>query len=103
MGSEEQTNFRFCGVEIQQFDDFSMKVTSEQTSLKLGLINVSPERAKQVESNVTQTERDQLMSVCGSFVWIARSCRPHISYNTSSLQSANQESHRGRHLGLIAR
>ena len=82
------------------FDDFSIQVTCEQTSLKLGLINVSPERAKQVESNVTETERDQLMSVCGSLMWIARSCRPGISHQLQHVEIAecNQDSHRGRHL-----
>ena len=34
MRSEEQTNFRYCGVE-------TVKVTCQQTSLNLGLINVS--------------------------------------------------------------
>ena len=63
MAGEEQTKFRCCGADIQQYDDFSIKVTCEQTSLKLGLINVFPEGAEQVESNVTHTERDQLMSV----------------------------------------
>ena len=88
MGSDEGTNLRYCGVETQQFDDFSIKVTCEQTSLKLGLVNLSLERAKQVESNVTQTKRDQLMNVCGSLMSIARSCRPGISHNTSRWQSA---------------
>ena len=60
-----------CVVEVQtqQFDDFINKVICQQTRLKLGLINVSPERANEVESNVTQPERDQQMSVCDSLVW----------------------------------
>ena len=82
---------RLIGVEIQQFDNFSIKVTCDQTSLKLGLINVSFERHKQVGSHVTQAERDQLTSVCGSLMWLARSCRPGISYNTSRLQSATRK------------
>ena len=87
-GTEEELEFRFCGTEIKQDPEtFQIKVTCEQTSRKLGTIRLSAERIKQVDSAVVPDERDQLMSVVGSLMWISRCCRPGIAYNVSKLQS----------------
>lgn len=87
-GKLQSHSFRFCGIEIEQSpDDFSIKVTCEQTTLKLKPIDLTG-RCKNLEGECTPDERSQLWSIVGSLMWISRSCRPGISYRVSSLQAA---------------
>ena len=91
-GTEEQFKFRFCGIEVDQDPkSFAIRVSCEQTSKKLSPIRLSSERSKQLEEPATEDEREQLMSVTGSLMWISRSCRPGISYSVSKLQSATRK------------
>ena len=87
-GKEDAKKFRFCGTEIEQQDDFTIRITCEQTSKKLETIPLSKERKQEVDSPATREEQSQLMSVVGSLMWISRSCRPGISYRVSKLQTA---------------
>ena len=81
-GTEEQLKFRFCGIEVDQDPQtYTIRVSCEQTSKKLSLIRLSRERSKQLEAPATEDEREQLMNVTGSLMWISRSCRPGISYS----------------------
>eukprot|EP00972_Heterocapsa_arctica_P099295 14652398-Heterocapsa_arctica.AAC.1 len=86
LGTEEEKEFRFCGTEIKQDIDFSIKITCKMTSKKLGPIRLSRERAKQTDQPVTPDEQEQLMSVVVSLMWICQCCRPGISYGVSKLQ-----------------
>ena len=87
-GTLEERSFRFCGVEIQQDDDFTIRVTCEKTSRKLELIDIPEHRSKDPTSPCTANEQEALRSVTGGLMWITRSCRPGIAYGTSVLQSA---------------
>ena len=42
-GKIEERSFRFCGREIVQEEDFSIKVTCKQTTLKIGETNSTTE------------------------------------------------------------
>eukprot|EP00973_Karenia_brevis_P012588 1707640-Karenia_brevis.AAC.1 len=50
--------FPLCGKEIEQFADFSIRVTL-----------------------ATEAEIGQMRSLVGSLGWIARQCRPDLSYH----------------------
>ena len=55
-GTEEERNFRFCGIEIAQQDDYGIKVTCEQSTKRLGVIRLSAERRIQVSEPATTKE-----------------------------------------------
>ena len=80
--------FRFCGLEIYQSrEDFSIRVTCEETTKKMKQIFLPPHRRSDVDSPCLPEEKADLWSIVGSLMWISRSCRPGLSYRTSSLQS----------------
>jgi hypothetical protein len=90
-GTEEEWSFRFCGTEIEQNPEtYEIVVTCKHTSERLTPINIPTQRAKESEAPVTATEKEQLMSVTGSLMWICRCCRPGIAYGVSRLQSLLQ-------------
>ena len=87
-GTLEDGSFRFCGVEIAQSDDHTIRVTCEQTSRKLEKIAVTDKRSKELNERATPEEQEMLRSTTGGLMWITRSCRPGIAYSTSLLQTA---------------
>ena len=78
-------SFRFCGREIIQEEDFSIKATCKDTTEKLEKIKYRTQVKK--DSSVNEGEKAQLRSVVGSLAWIARQARPDLSYKVSKLQS----------------
>ena len=87
-GAMDEGSFRFCGVDILQDKDFVIRVTCAQTTKKLFPIPISAERAKCTNDPATSEEQEALRSVTGGLMWITRSCRPGLAYDTSSLQTA---------------
>ena len=60
----ESGTLRFCCRDVVQHPDFSISVKCKDT-----------------------TEIAQLRSVVGSLAWVARQCRPQLSYGVNKLQS----------------
>ena len=82
----EEGNFRFCGREIAQDDSGNITVTCKDTAVKTLPINWKS-NGRNLEAKATEGEISQLRSVVGSLAWIARQCRPGLSYSCSKLQS----------------
>ena len=78
-------SFRFCGREIVQDEDYSIKATCKDTTEKLEKIKYRTQVKKETLAN--DGEKAQLRSVVGSLAWIARQARPDLSYKVSKLQS----------------
>ena len=76
---------RYCGKEVTQHEDFSITVTCKDTTMKTEPVRIQPGR-KSTDS-LNEGEKTQLLSVVGSLNWIARQCRPDISYRVSRLRS----------------
>jgi len=83
---EEDTEFRFCGREIKQDADGNISVTCKDTSEKITPVNFRVNGRKPTDKG-TQGEIAQVRSVVGSLSWVARQCRPELSYDCSRLQS----------------
>ena len=83
-GSEESRNFRYCGKEVTQDAQGTVKATCKNTTEKLSPIRFPSGRAS--TDLATEGEVSQLMSVIGSLNWVARQCRPELSYRVSRLQ-----------------
>jgi hypothetical protein len=84
-GKEEERNFRFCGKDIATQDDGTITVSCAPTILKTNPIWIANGRKN--TDPVTAAERTQLKSVAGSLAFVARQCRPDMSYSVSKLQS----------------
>jgi hypothetical protein len=86
-GKIDSRNFTYCGKEVATDKDGNITITCTATTKKLVPIKIAPGRMKNVTANVTQDEETQLRSVVGILAWIARQCRPDLSYRVSRLQS----------------
>ena len=81
--------YRFCGREIEQLPDKSIKVTCKANAEKILPINFhSGDRTD--EDDATEGERKQLESVVGSLVYVARQAHIWMLYDTSKLQSVTK-------------
>ena len=82
----ESGTFRFCGRSVVQHPDFSISVRCKDTTEKIEFVRYDPKGRKQ-----TNLARDhevaQHRSVVGSPAWIARQCRPQLSYGVNKIQS----------------
>ena len=83
----QEGEFRFCGKEIKQMEDFSIEVTCKHATETIGPIKYHQNGRKMAEA-ATESEIGQMRSVVGSMGWIARQCRPDLSYSVSSGQGA---------------
>ncbi len=54
---------------------------------------------------MTEDERSQMRSIIGSLAWVARTCRPDISYRVSKMQSCvgSASVHHIRELNKVVR
>eukprot|EP00439_Symbiodinium_sp_Y106_P056887 s1402_g8.t1 len=86
-GKIERREFRYCGKEIKQADDFSITVTCRETTLKVKRIFIAPKR--KAGEPLTEKDKTQLKSVAGIFSWVTRQCRPDLAYRVSRMQSAS--------------
>jgi hypothetical protein len=84
-GKIEKKEFRYCRKEIKQDDDFNISVTCKDTTLKTQAINVA--HGRKMTDRLNESEKSQLKSVAGSLSWVARQCRPDLSYRVSKMQS----------------
>ena len=89
----EECEFRFCGKEVKQYfgvkehPDFTIVVTCKDTTETINPVRYETNGRKQTDY-VTEAEQGQMRSVTGSLGWIARQCRPGLSYMVSKLQGA---------------
>ena len=82
----ESGTFRFCGREVIQHSDFSVSVKCKDTTEKIEPVRYDPKGRKQTDL-ARDHEITQLRSVVGSLAWVARQCRPQLSYGVNKLQS----------------
>ena len=82
----ESGTFRFCGREVIQHFDFSVSVRCKGTTEKIEPVRYDPKVRKQTDL-ARDHEIAQLRSVVGSLAWVARQCRPQLSYGVNKLQS----------------
>ena len=80
----ESGTCRFCGREVIQYSDFSVSVRCKDTTEKIE--HVRYDRRKQTDL-ARDHEIAQLRSGVGSLAWVARQCRPQLSYGVNKLQS----------------
>ena len=77
--------FKFCGKEVKQFDDMSIKVTAKENIEKIRPIVIG-DKKRNADKN-TENETTCLRSVVAGMAWVARQVRPGLCYRVSKLQS----------------
>ena len=82
----ESDTFRFCGREVIQQSNFSVSVRCKDTTKKIEPVRYDPKGRQQTDL-ARDHEIAQLRSVVGSLAWVARQCRPQLSYGVNKLQS----------------
>ena len=87
-GSKKVSKFTFTGIDLSQ--DPSGNITMSQSKYIRGVepITISRERRSQMDSKVTEEERQKLRAVIGSLQYAAVHTRPDLSSRLSFLQSA---------------
>ena len=83
----EEGEFRFCGKEIKQLENFTIVVTCKDTTETINPVRYEL-NGRKLTDFATEAEQGQMPSVTGSLGWIARQCRPGLSYMVSKLQGA---------------
>ena len=84
-GSVEVNNFRFCGRRVETTADY-IEITSPELLGKVKPIRVEGQRNRQPTDPASAEEQSQMRAVLGSIGYVARLCRPELSYKCSSLQ-----------------
>ena len=69
-----------------QHSDFSISARCKDTTEKIEPVHNDPKGRKQSDL-ARDHEIAQLRSVVGSLAWVARQCRPQLSYGVNKLQS----------------
>ena len=81
---QQEGSFRFCGKEVEQDKDYSIKVTAKDNTEKIKPIDIGIKRKLAEKCDAGETTA--LRSVTASLAWIARQVRPALSYRVSKLQ-----------------
>ena len=85
-GKVERREFRYCGKEIFQVDDYAITVTCKETTLKVKRIFIAGEP-------LTEKDKTQLKSVAGILSWVSRQCsRPCISSESNAIRQQRRYS-----------
>ena len=79
-------NFKFCGREFSQAEDFSVTVTCKTHAESLLLVTYV-KNGRSYDDTATESEVCQLRSAIGRLAWIAPQCRIDFGYTCSRLQS----------------
>ena len=82
----ESGTFQFCGREVIQHSYLSVSVKCKDTTEKIEPVPYDPKGCKQTDV-ARDHENAKLRSVVGSLAWVARQCRPQLSYGVNKLQS----------------
>ena len=84
-GSVEQDNFRYCGRKIATTEE-CITMTAPELLLQVKPIYISGDRKRSITEAATQEEQSQMRGVLGSLGYVARLCRPELSYRCSAVQ-----------------
>ena len=85
-GKLSKNEFRYCGREVKK-DSTGVHVSCPSLVDRVKPIYLSPEQKKMKDARAPDQIKEQLRSVIGSLAWLARVCRPDLSYAVSYLQS----------------
>ena len=80
----EEKKFRFCGTDVEQFEDMSTRITCVDAIETVGALKYDKNKRK-ADVNATEAEIAQMRIIFGSLGWIASQCHPELSYGVSKM------------------
>ena len=86
-GSKKMQSFTFTGIDMTQAPDKSIRLSQSKYVRNIEPIVLSRERRTQLQSEVTEDERQALRGLIGSLQYAAVHTRPDLSSRLSFLQS----------------
>ena len=86
-GKVSVNKFAYCGREVLK-DERGAHITCPSLMDRVRMIHLTPEGRKKPDMPVSEKLRGQLRGVIGSLAWLARVCRPDLSYAVCKLQSS---------------
>ena len=85
VGTDQVSEFRFCGKEVKQHPDFGISVTCKDNTEKIKPVHY--DKCRRLTTQCSDDEISQMRSVVQALAWIARLTRPDLSYRVSRLQT----------------
>ena len=86
-GKVSVNKFAYCGREVLK-DERGAHITCPSLMDRVRMIHLTPEGRKKPDMPVSEKLRGQLRGVIGSLAWLARVCRPDLSYAVCKLHSS---------------
>ena len=87
----------FLGRYLQKNGDGSISVNQKEYCEKMKTIELSRERRREKNADLTEKERSQLRGVAGALNWITTATRPDMAAATASVQAEDYFSKGWRH------
>ena len=81
----------YCGCELTQESDFRIHLKQERFSLTVDEVNISQERQKQLDAEVSQSEKRDLRRLLGALNWRATQSAPWLLATVSHLQGCVED------------
>jgi hypothetical protein len=81
MGKTASSTFKYVGMEIEQREDFSIKMSQEEYVKEIEMIVIDPGRAKDKENDMTEEEKSTLRKTAGKIGWLGRQTRPDVLFS----------------------
>ena len=85
-GSRKARNFVFTGLQIHQYDDFSITVDQTQYVKDINPISIHKDQRKLVDAPISEEERQALRGLVGSLQYASVNARPDLGSRLSFLQ-----------------
>ena len=80
MGKTETGKFKYVGFQIDKIND-GIQVNQNEFANGLEVLTIKPERAKEVDDNLTEEEKSMPRKVAGKIGWLGRGSRPDLVFS----------------------
>ena len=84
-------DFIFRGREVKQTSQGHIDISMRNYALSMKSVQIARDRRKQLESDLTEEEMEQMNSVAGELGWIARQLRCDLTYENGVIQRCKSE------------
>ena len=81
MGKTASKQFKYVGLEVEQMDDFSIKVSQEGYAKDIEMVHIDPRRKKEKNEQLTEEEKSLLRKAAGKLGWLGRQTRPDLLFS----------------------
>ena len=80
MGKTEAVKFKYVGYKIEQCEE-GIKVDQNEFAAEVEVLDLKPERARNVEDELEIEEKSLLRKIAGKIGWLARGTRPDLIFS----------------------